>query len=198
MPQANIRPWKSRPVFVSSTFKGMHAERDLESVVGERGVNPGSDESVATGRGDDIRSVEASSSAIHGACYGGSRPHPDADPNRAAQRNIEYQKRLAEWQALPFLRRLITKRPERPRGIGSRFWSETRGDASRLRRASLPRAMFCDASGVRQFQRSLWKPGSGFSFRRGQRHCRGAANDVAADTAWKKIPDPGRGTGTTP
>ena len=51
------------------------------------------------------------------SCYAGSRPHADADPNRAAQANIEYQERLMQWKGLPLAKRLFTKRPERPTEI---------------------------------------------------------------------------------
>jgi WD40 repeat protein len=44
-------------------------------------------------------------------------PHPAADADRAAQLNIRYQKELAAWKALPFWKRLRTKKPEHPGGI---------------------------------------------------------------------------------
>ena len=49
--------------------------------------------------------------------YGNVAPHPAADANRAAQLNIEYQRRLVEWKAMPVWRRLFTSRPEPPTGI---------------------------------------------------------------------------------
>lgn len=49
--------------------------------------------------------------------YAGSPGHRDSDPNRAAEMNISYQRELAKWKALPFFRRLLTRRPERPTGI---------------------------------------------------------------------------------
>ena len=45
------------------------------------------------------------------------RPHPAADADRAAALNIAYQKDLAAWQALPFWKRLRTKKPEPPERI---------------------------------------------------------------------------------
>ncbi len=44
-------------------------------------------------------------------------PHPAADPERAARLNIEYQRALARWNALPFWKRLTTTKPEPPAGI---------------------------------------------------------------------------------
>ncbi len=49
--------------------------------------------------------------------YSGSHPHPAANPDRAAQLNIEYQRKLADWNALPVWKRWFTKRPDRPTGI---------------------------------------------------------------------------------
>jgi hypothetical protein len=43
--------------------------------------------------------------------------HPGADGNRAAALNIAYHKDLAAWQALPFWKRLRTKKPQPPKGI---------------------------------------------------------------------------------
>jgi hypothetical protein len=43
--------------------------------------------------------------------------HPGADPDRATHLNREYQHALAAWQALPFWKRMITKKPEPPSGI---------------------------------------------------------------------------------
>ena len=47
----------------------------------------------------------------------GSVPHPGANANDAARRNIAYQKELAGWKALPLWKRLRTKKPEAPTGI---------------------------------------------------------------------------------
>ncbi|MEW8508368.1 MAG: AAA family ATPase [Candidatus Thiodiazotropha sp.] len=44
-------------------------------------------------------------------------PNPATDPNRATALNIEYQKKLADWKALPWWQRVRTKRPEPPHGI---------------------------------------------------------------------------------
>jgi tetratricopeptide (TPR) repeat protein len=43
--------------------------------------------------------------------------YPHADPDRAAQLNQKYQEQLSAWSALPWWRRMKTKRPERPVGI---------------------------------------------------------------------------------
>jgi hypothetical protein len=48
---------------------------------------------------------------------GVSRPHPGADPERATRLNLAYQHALAAWQALPFWKRMITKKPAPPSGI---------------------------------------------------------------------------------
>ncbi|MEW6206813.1 MAG: tetratricopeptide repeat protein [Acidobacteriota bacterium] len=44
-------------------------------------------------------------------------PHRGADPDRAAQLNLEYQQKLARWKSLPWHKRLREKKPEPPRGI---------------------------------------------------------------------------------
>lgn len=51
-------------------------------------------------------------------------PHPKANAARESQLNIEYQQKmarwreeLAQWKALPFWRRLLTKKPVVPKGI---------------------------------------------------------------------------------
>jgi Domain of unknown function (DUF4062)/AAA domain len=44
-------------------------------------------------------------------------PHPNADPQKAARLNLEYQQSLREWKALPWRKRLWTKKPEPPSGI---------------------------------------------------------------------------------
>ena len=41
-----------------------------------------------------------------------STPHPGADPNLAVQRNMQYQQKLAQWNALPWWKRLKVKKPE--------------------------------------------------------------------------------------
>ncbi|MFY9556910.1 MAG: WD40 repeat domain-containing protein [Blastocatellia bacterium] len=46
-----------------------------------------------------------------------SQPHPSADPGRAARLNLEYQQRRAEWNSLPWWKRLRTREPEPPKGI---------------------------------------------------------------------------------
>ncbi len=48
---------------------------------------------------------------------GGGIPHPAADADRAAQLNIEFQKALAQWKALPLWKRLRANRPEPPTGM---------------------------------------------------------------------------------
>ena len=55
--------------------------------------------------------------ALPPGATGVSRPHPGADPDRAARLSCEYHHALAAWQALPFWRRMITKKPEPPQGI---------------------------------------------------------------------------------
>jgi hypothetical protein len=45
------------------------------------------------------------------------RGHPGADADRAVALNIAYLKDLAAWNALPFLKRLRTKKPQPPEGI---------------------------------------------------------------------------------
>jgi hypothetical protein len=44
-------------------------------------------------------------------------PHPSTDGARAAQLNIEYQRALKNWQALPWLKRMRTRKPTPPTGI---------------------------------------------------------------------------------
>lgn len=44
-------------------------------------------------------------------------PHSAANPDRASQLNIQYQKDLKAWEGLPWLKRIRTKRPEPPKGI---------------------------------------------------------------------------------
>jgi hypothetical protein len=46
-----------------------------------------------------------------------STPHPNANAERAARLNLEYQRDVARWNALPWLKRVRTKKPEPPRGI---------------------------------------------------------------------------------
>jgi hypothetical protein len=45
------------------------------------------------------------------------RGHPSADADHAAALNIAYLKDLAAWKALPFWKRLGTKKPQPPEGI---------------------------------------------------------------------------------
>jgi tetratricopeptide (TPR) repeat protein len=44
-------------------------------------------------------------------------PHPRADPEGAARPNIEHHAARRQWEALPWWKRLLTKRPEPPTGI---------------------------------------------------------------------------------
>jgi tetratricopeptide (TPR) repeat protein len=44
-------------------------------------------------------------------------PHPGANAELAGQRNVEYQKELARWDSLPWLKRIRTKKPQPPEGI---------------------------------------------------------------------------------
>jgi tetratricopeptide (TPR) repeat protein len=44
-------------------------------------------------------------------------PHPAADPERAVRLNMEYQERVRQWRALPWLKRKLTKPPEPPTGV---------------------------------------------------------------------------------
>src|SRR6185312_11168426 len=43
-------------------------------------------------------------------------PHPDADPTRAFQLNLQYQEELAKWKALPMWKRMTAKKPLPPQG----------------------------------------------------------------------------------
>ncbi len=45
------------------------------------------------------------------------QPHPAADPKRAFQLNLQYQKELAEWKRLSWWKRKTTKKPLPPSGI---------------------------------------------------------------------------------
>jgi WD40 repeat protein len=45
------------------------------------------------------------------------KPHPEADPNWAAELNIQYQQDLKKWKALPWWKRIRTKKPVRLTGI---------------------------------------------------------------------------------
>jgi hypothetical protein len=47
----------------------------------------------------------------------GPCPQPSANPNRAMHLNLEYQANREHWEALPWWKLLLTKRPERPTGI---------------------------------------------------------------------------------
>jgi hypothetical protein len=44
-------------------------------------------------------------------------PHPRANAATAAELNRVYQEELAQWKALPWIKRIRTKKPEPPRGI---------------------------------------------------------------------------------
>ena len=57
---------------------------------------------------------QANGPSTHGEAF---MPHPSADGAVAARLNIEYQMALKEWQALPWLKRTRTPKPERPIGI---------------------------------------------------------------------------------
>ncbi|HSB09187.1 MAG TPA: DUF4062 domain-containing protein [Blastocatellia bacterium] len=46
-----------------------------------------------------------------------SVPHPATNAERAAELNIRYQQDLARWKALPWWKRVRTKKPDRPTGI---------------------------------------------------------------------------------
>jgi WD40 repeat protein len=46
-----------------------------------------------------------------------SAPHPKANPELAAQLNINYSQDLNKWKELPWWRRIRIKKPERPTGI---------------------------------------------------------------------------------
>jgi hypothetical protein len=46
-----------------------------------------------------------------------STPHPAADGNRAVRLNVEYQTAIKAWQALPWLKRMRTPKPEPPIGV---------------------------------------------------------------------------------
>jgi hypothetical protein len=43
--------------------------------------------------------------------------HPGADPDAAYRLNMDYQRRIAEWNALSWWQRRRTPRPEPPQGI---------------------------------------------------------------------------------
>jgi hypothetical protein len=44
-------------------------------------------------------------------------PRANSDPDVATRRNLEYQRELAKWHALPWWKRLRTRKPEPPQGI---------------------------------------------------------------------------------
>jgi hypothetical protein len=44
-------------------------------------------------------------------------PHPNADPEKAASLNIQYQEALRVWKSLPWWKRLRTAKPEPPGNI---------------------------------------------------------------------------------
>lgn len=46
-----------------------------------------------------------------------SATHQSADPERAAQLNMQYQGELTRWKSLPRWKRFLTKKPDRPVGI---------------------------------------------------------------------------------
>jgi hypothetical protein len=43
--------------------------------------------------------------------------HPANDPNRAVRVNLQFIEDLKRWQALPWYKRIRTKKPERPTAI---------------------------------------------------------------------------------
>lgn len=64
-------------------------------------------------------SVRALVDATVGASTTSARPdpHPAADPSGASAHNRQYIEDLARWKALPWLKRRLAKRPQRPTGI---------------------------------------------------------------------------------
>lgn len=46
-----------------------------------------------------------------------SMGHQAADPERATRLNLEHIAKMRSWNALPWWKRLVAKKPERPRGI---------------------------------------------------------------------------------
>jgi tetratricopeptide (TPR) repeat protein len=65
--------------------------------------------SLPAGSGQQSHRVQ-----IHGYY---STPHPSANGAHAAQLNMEYQKARKAWEALPWLKRVRTPKPEPPTGI---------------------------------------------------------------------------------
>ena len=43
--------------------------------------------------------------------------HPDADPARASNLNLEYQQALLQWGRTPWWKRMFARRPRPPAGI---------------------------------------------------------------------------------
>ena len=85
---------------------------DLLSEMKERGALLHSDEpALQQVRAKLGQSVRISSWAVR------PTPHPSADPARAAQLNLEYQRAKKAWEALPWLKRMRTPKPEPPTGI---------------------------------------------------------------------------------
>ncbi len=89
---------------------------DVLSGMKERGLFVSAEDEQALAQlRQKVEGESAQSSRPRG--YAGSPAHPAADPDRAAQLNVEYQEKLKEWQDLPLWRRLWRKRPEPPKGI---------------------------------------------------------------------------------
>jgi hypothetical protein len=44
-------------------------------------------------------------------------PYRDADAERDAQLNLEFQRDLTVWKSLPWWKRLTTRKPQAPKGI---------------------------------------------------------------------------------
>ena len=45
------------------------------------------------------------------------QPHPLADPEAALNAVAAYRQALKQWQSLPFWRRVVTPKPQRPAGV---------------------------------------------------------------------------------
>jgi tetratricopeptide (TPR) repeat protein len=75
------------------------------------GISPRTQEDLLT-RALDVDFATADTASPPLSVVAISTPHPRANANEASRRNIEYQRRLSAWKALPLWKRLFTKRPE--------------------------------------------------------------------------------------
>lgn len=86
--------------------------RAIERTLDELGIEQKSEESLRDLRGEVRIHVREQPSNM-----GIPTPHSAADPKRASEANVKYQNSLRKWQALPWWKRLFTRRPDPPRGI---------------------------------------------------------------------------------